>query len=366
MVPLSDLAIFSTCGVLLAIGHRYTGRLAARWVVGLFIFLAVVSQLLLIRGLSSWTCALIGCGVAYRAAPWVMARAVRFRRLVRASFPVLAAILAILGAGALARDIVARHPAKARVPVMAAQVPSVLLIVLDTVRADHLSLYGYERDTSPTLARLAKEGVKFERAWASAPWTLPSHASLFTGRWPHELGVEQLGWLDTKRPTLAEFLGKRGYNTAGFIANQFFCGHEAGLSRGFATYLDYPVNAIEVLRSSTLGWFLVQGTFRIRDELRWFLAPDRAPGLCLDFSRKDASEINREFLGWLSKNDQGAFFAFLNYFDAHDPYLTPPGAAHRFGPASKTARRVHHAPRLAKGGPRLTRSRVRIARSGCV
>ena len=195
-----------------------------------------------------------------------------------------------------------------------------------------------------------RKEFKFECAWASAPWTLPSHASLFTGRWPHELAVEQLGCLDTKRPTLAEFLGKRGYNTAGFIANQFFCGHESGLSRGFDTYLDFPVNAIEVLRSSTLGWFLVQGTFRIRDELRWFLAPDRAPGLCLDFSRKDASEINREFLGWLSKNDQGAFFAFLNYFDTHDPYLTPPGTAHRFGPALKTRGRVHHAPRLAKGG----------------
>ncbi len=120
------------------------------------------------------------------------------------------------------------------------------------------------------------------------------------------------------------------------MANQFFCGHETGLSRGFDTYLDYPVTALDVLRSSTLGWFLVQGTFRVGDELRWILAPDAAPGLCLDFPRKDASAVNREFLGWLADNDQGAFFAFLNYFDAHDPYLTPPGAVRHFGTAVKT------------------------------
>ena len=64
-----------------------------------------------------------------------------------------------------------------------------LLIVLDNVRADDLSLYGYDRETTPNLERLAREGVRFTEARSTAPWTLPSHASMFTGRWPHELSV---------------------------------------------------------------------------------------------------------------------------------------------------------------------------------
>ena len=117
--------------------------------------------------------------------------------------------------------------------------PNVLLIVLDTVRADHLSLYGYRRPTSPTLERLARRGVRFDEARATAPWTLPSHASLFTGRWPHELGVKWLTPWRGNDPTLAEYLGSRGYATAGFVANTLYCSYDSGLGRGFTRYDDY-------------------------------------------------------------------------------------------------------------------------------
>ena len=86
-------------------------------------------------------------------------------------------------------------------PLPPAGSPNVLLIVLDTVRADHLSLYGYHRPTSPALERLAKRGIRFDEARATAPWTLASHASLFTGRWPHELGVK---WMTPLRLTLPD------------------------------------------------------------------------------------------------------------------------------------------------------------------
>ena len=101
----------------------------------------------------------------------------------------------------------------------------------------------------------------------NCPLDAPSHASMFTGRWPHELAVEQLGWLDATFPTLAEFLAARGYTTAGFVANQFFCGHETGLSRGYTHYMDYPVTPPEVLRSSSLGWFLVRTALWRVDQL---------------------------------------------------------------------------------------------------
>ena len=89
--------------------------------------------------------------------------------------------------------------------------PNVLLIVLDTVRADRLSLYGYPRATSRTLEHLAERGIRFDEARATAPWTLPSHASLFTGRWPHELDVQWVTPLRGNFLTLAEYLGHEGF-----------------------------------------------------------------------------------------------------------------------------------------------------------
>ena len=117
--------------------------------------------------------------------------------------------------------------------------PNVLLITLDTVRADHLSLYGYERPTSPVLESLARSGIRFDEARATAPWTLPSHASIFTGRWPHELGVNWMTPLGADVPTLAGYLGSRGYATAGFVANTLYCSYDTGLDRGFTHFEDY-------------------------------------------------------------------------------------------------------------------------------
>ena len=130
--------------------------------------------------------------------------------------------------------------------------PNVLLITLDTVRADHLSLYGYGRPTSPVLERLARLGIRFDEARAPAPWTLPSHASMFTGRWHHELSVDWMTPLDKKYPTLAEYLGSRGYATAGFVANLFACSYDSGLSRGFTHYEDYILECLVPFRTAWL------------------------------------------------------------------------------------------------------------------
>ena len=131
--------------------------------------------------------------------------------------------------------------------------PNVLLIVLDTVRADHLSLYGYERPTTPNLERLAKRGIRFDNARATAPWTLPSHASMFTGHWPHELGAKWMTPLRGNLPTLAEYLGAHGYATAGFVANVVYCSQETGLARGFTHYEDYVLEKLAPLRTSDPG-----------------------------------------------------------------------------------------------------------------
>ena len=141
--------------------------------------------------------------------------------------------------------------------------PNVLFIVLDTVRSDRLSLYGYRRPTTPNLERLAKNGIRFDRARATAPWTLPSHASFFTGRWPHELDVHWLTPLRPGAPLLAEYLGSRGYATAGFVANTGYCSYDAGLARGFTYYEDYFLKKLALLQTAVLVKEILRHIFEI-------------------------------------------------------------------------------------------------------
>ena len=329
MVPVSAVIVFVTWGMLLAFIGRWSTRISSRLIVGSFVFLTCLSQLLLIRGLNSLTCGLLSAGLAVRSARWIEAQLTQSGRLVRLGTPLMVALLMVLVGWATAWEYFPRIRQGVRSSTLSERAPNIILIVLDTVRADHLGIYGYGRETTPNLAQLSSQGVRFERAISAAPWTLPSHACLFTGRWPRELSVGRLGWLDSTYTTLAEFLRNRGYATAGFVANQFFCGHESGLARGFETYRDFPVTPMEVFRSSSLGWFLAQKGVRIRDEFLFLAYGSSSVGL--DFSRKDAATINREFLEWLPKNVQRKpFFAFLNYFDVHDPYLTPEGSPRPF------------------------------------
>jgi arylsulfatase A-like enzyme len=146
---------------------------------------------------------------------------------------------------------------------------------------------------------------------------------MFTGRWPYELSARQDQALDGSYPTLAEFLRDRGYATAGFVGNTFFCNSWYGLDRGFLHYEDVAVSLVEIIRSSDLGRLLVR---RLAPET---CSRDRVHAY---FNRKDAPTINRDALAWLSNRPEGRpFFLFLNYYDAHDPYLTAEAANRHFG-----------------------------------
>ncbi|MFS8813548.1 sulfatase-like hydrolase/transferase, partial [Synechococcus sp. R55.7] len=128
----------------------------------------------------------------------------------------------------------------------AAERPNILLIVLDTQRADRLSCYWSEAErarqlpTSPNLDRLAAESTLFERAIAPAQWTIPSHASLFTGEYPstHQTVQADLE-LSPALPTLAELLQLSGYTTVGFCNNPLVGILKNGLRRGFETFYNY-------------------------------------------------------------------------------------------------------------------------------
>jgi arylsulfatase A-like enzyme len=223
----------------------------------------------------------------------------------------------------------------------AAGSPNILLIVLDTVAAGHLKLNGYERDTSNSLVELASRGIQFEQAQASSSWTLPSHATMFTGRPLHELSVGWLHPLDDAVPTLAEFLGAGGYATAGFVANVGYCAADSGLGRGFTRYRDYIFPKLTAFKMAVLVDRTLKGIQSLaifldhrQDFIRTQPYVERQLTNFL-FDRKEAKVVNREVLGWLSNRPQPGrpFFAFLNYGDAHSPYHIPPGRLRRFGEA---------------------------------
>jgi arylsulfatase A-like enzyme len=211
---------------------------------------------------------------------------------------------------------------------------------MDTVRADRLSLYGYRRTTTTKLEQLAKRGIRFDSVRATAPWTLPSHANVFTGRWPQELGVKWNTPLRAKFPTLAEYLGSHGYATAGFAANTLFCSYDTGIDRGFTHYEDYELGPLDAVRTARVVDVAFKGMFELavnygrsfdagplrslRDVLlSWVLARDRISGRA----------INQKFVAWLARRREPGrpFFGFLNYFDAHEPYVPPTIAGHHFG-----------------------------------
>ncbi len=203
----------------------------------------------------------------------------------------------------------------------------------DAVRAENLSSYGYARQTTPNIDRLSRRGVLFEHAISTAPWTLSSHASMFTGRWPHELSADHDTPLDNKYPTLAEYLRACGYATGGFVANLKYAGASTGLNRGFGEYQDYSRSIGEVASSSTLVR-TVANNFR----LRRLLQNDE------HINRISAAQVSARALDWIGQQQDVPFFAFLNYFDAHEPYLPPPPFDRQFGSGRQDGKHspLHH------------------------
>jgi arylsulfatase A-like enzyme len=319
MAPVANAAVFGTAAIgLRLVTRRLAQSMAAGVALSIFVFLLLLGPLLMVPRLHPYAAVVLTAGLAIQVARMLSARADLLNGLIRRTLPALVGLSVALGLGLHLLRTVAAQQAEASLPVAAPGAPNVMLIVLDTVRAQSLSLYGYQRQTSPRLDEFARTGVVFERALSAAPWTLPSHASFFTGRLPHELSADWLTPLDTAHATLAEAFASRGYVTVGFVANLLYATAETGLNRGFIRYLDFPFSPGMLVRNSWLARALI-------DPLRGFTGePDRLVS-------KSASKVNDEFGAWLSARPEKPFFAFLNYFDAHAPYLPPPPFDTKFG-----------------------------------
>src|SRR5438093_11208 len=190
----------------------------------------------------------------------------------------------------------------------AASRPDVLLITIDTLRADHVGAYGYAAAQTPALDRLAREGVLLEEAVAQVPQTRPSHASLFTGRYPFEHGIRDniSAPLPSKIPTLATLLGRAGYETAAFIG-AYPVARPSGLDQGFDTF-DDPFSDPPHPTLSPKGK-------RVHTEPR---------------SERRASEVVDHALAWLAKPRDKPFFLWVHLYDPHAPYEPPSPYRQRF------------------------------------
>jgi arylsulfatase A-like enzyme/Flp pilus assembly protein TadD len=171
--------------------------------------------------------------------------------------------------------------------------PSILLITIDTLRADHVGCYGYARVETPAIDGLAAAGVRFENAYAQVPITLPSHAVILTGTYPMFNGVRDFTspGLPAGIPTLAEVLRRQGYRTAAFISS-YALNSMWGLNRGFEVYDD------------NVG-----------------LEPGRSADVFLVERRGDRT-VDR-MLDWLNQQGSAPFFVWLHLYDPHSPYRPP-------------------------------------------
>jgi arylsulfatase A-like enzyme len=333
--PLSNLLFFLGMGLVLSAAVKLSPR-AGGWLGPRLIYACAILPVLMAAGPQiypeAW--ALFGLGIAVQLVPIWERRITALRRKLLWSIPLMLGSVILLASYVFLGDRL-KQAREAGRPLPPTHSPNVLLIVLDTVRADHLSLYGYGRPTTPTLERLAQRGIRFDEARATAPWTLPSHASMFTGHWPHELVEKWMTPIRGNLPTLAEYLGDHGYATAGFVANVGYCSQETGLARGFTHYEDYPLEKLAPLRTAGLVDYMAGAISELIPAFnisslrpfqqfvsRWFLV----------IQRKNAASINHAFLSWLSERRETGrpFFAFLNLIDAHQQYVLPQGARHRF------------------------------------
>ncbi|WP_318567942.1 sulfatase [Salinigranum marinum] len=219
---------------------------------------------------------------------------------------------------------------------MATESPTnVLFVVMDTVRKDHLTPYGYDRPTTPGLEAFAAEATVFDQAVAPAPWTLPVHASLFTGMYPSQHGADQENPYLDGATTLAETLSTAGYDTACYSSNAWITPYTR-LTDGFTD----QDNFFEVMPGEFLSGPLAKAWRTLNDNERLRAVADKlvslgnsaheylAGGEGADSKTPAVVDRTQEFVS----ESEEEWFAFINLMDAHLPYHPPAEFREEFAP----------------------------------
>jgi arylsulfatase A-like enzyme len=332
-VPLVNALLFLAAGLLLHLARPVWTSRRPRLAAEVFACGTLCAWLLAIPALHTAAALVLAVGAALKLGGFAASRAVHLKKARFAVIVTLAMATGAAAAATLGRD----RSELPRTSVGATDgPPNVLLIVLDTVRSDHMSTYGYHRETTPLLSRWFASETRFNRAYSTAPWTLPSHASLFTGLWPHQHRAGLHRPLDNGSPTVAEALRQRGFNTAGFVANTIYCSAESGLARGFTHYEDHDLGPRSLLRTTALGRTVVDKAVGAGIDTLAAFRGGQASSAAGRKHFKSAERLNADTLAWLDRQPRDApFFIFLNYFDAHHPYVVPVAHPKRFGAVPK-------------------------------
>jgi arylsulfatase A-like enzyme len=345
--PLVDAILFLSLALICSFVSRLAPRLpAVRVLVFLLTFLTVYDWLTLTSRLYLPACFLLALGVAVAFTRWCGKREGTLLRSWKRTTPGMVAAWLLAFAGIQGSKWLHERNVVANLPPATPGAPNVLVIVLDTLRADHVSSYGYARPTTPNLDLLAQQGVRFDNAISPCSWSLPSHVSLLTGlyQFEHGLGSVQpepwLGWGNKGMggfPTLGEALERRGYRSGAFSANRTYFSRDLGFGRGFVHFEDYFQSPSDAFVRTLYGrefariylkrseHSLVKRTLR-RLGFTSLLDQDAEGSGSYGGAfgvRKRADVVNQEVTEWIDRDRQRPFFAFLNYFDVHDPYGGP-------------------------------------------
>jgi arylsulfatase A-like enzyme len=328
-------------------GSRFWGRFYPAAVAVLFAVPATQTLLHTLRGRPVWRPVSLSTTVASLVAWGCLILILRTPRgVARALGAVLVAGGVAVGLGGVLATAAAvggsAHPLRSRA-VPASGSPNVLLVSIDTLRADHVHCYGYGRETTPMIDTLAREGARFATVVAPTTWTLPSHLTMLTGLPPEGHGVvRSFMRLPSRTVTLAEVFRDAGYATAGFVSAPYLAA-EYGFFRGFDTYDDWSAGGI----SHESSWKTTSSPVLLRLVDRWLSA-------------------------WSNRKTRRPFFLFVHMFDVHSDYTPPPPfntlfdpgyrgwvdgvgviGDTRFGPGTKP-RDLAHLVALYDGGIRFT------------
>ena len=307
-VGISQIVVGTLVGLLTMAALR--GRLGWLWqLLAMVVVWVVLGRWLALDPSDVWSwlaVPLLGFGLAV-VGRWML----RWRPLVGGALAIALLVLVVAAPSLVSRwrrtptgTVVAAEPVRS-------DLPNVVVVVLDTVRAASMSAYGYERPTTPFFERLAAESTVFDAATSPSTWSLPSHASLFTGQFPSGHGAHgEHRRLGAELPTLAQVLAGAGYETLCFTANPHIS-DGFGLTRGF-------VHQDEAWRAggggAGRGFFLI---FRLLDRLG------------LGVEDKGGGAVAESFRRWLDRHARARerpFFAFINFLEAHFPYHQLPRA----------------------------------------
>ena len=347
IAPLVDLIFFLLVALAVGLLTRISARLPAmRIVVFVLTFLACYDWLTLTGRLYRLACILLAMGIAVALVRWFGPCERDVLSLWKKTAPWLVITWFFVFAAVQGGKQLIERSAVAALPAASSASPNVLVIVVDTLRADHVSAYGYKRPTTPNIDRIAAQGVLFENAISTSSWSLPSHVSLITGAYLFQHGVGNVqpepwpGWGKTGMgglPTLGESLEHKGYRTGAFSANRTYFARDLGFGRGFLHFEDYFQSASDMFLRTLYGRefsrvYLSRSDHslpkRILRSLGWTALLDQDAEGSGSYGgafgiRKRANVVNQEVLQWVDRDRQRPFFAFLNYFDVHDPYGGP-------------------------------------------